>query len=74
MLKIDRNGDLWVPTKVLKTFKSGEVKDLVFKDETTKKNKSIAIYVEVEKVGNLIGYKPKCADKPSTKIIQYTTI
>lgn len=74
MLKIDKNGALWIPTSALKTFKSGEVRDLIFKDEVTNKNKRIAIYVEVEKIGKLIGYKPKSADNPSTKIIQYTTI
>jgi hypothetical protein len=74
VLRIDSNGDLWIPTKTLKTFKNGEVKDLIFKDDVTGKTKSIGIIVEVKKIDGLTYHQAKSTDEPGLKIKQYTTL
>lgn len=74
MLRKDSNGALWIPTSTLRTFKNGEVKELTFIDDTTKKRSTHAIHVEIKRDGKLIDYTVRSADEPKTKVIQYTTL
>ena len=77
MFRIDAEGTLWIPTSELKKFKDGEVKDIVFTDDITKKKKKYAICVEIEQSDTwrwMTNYKPIAVDNLELKIIQYMSL